>query len=59
GQGIYMLAGDQHEAQTDDFIWMGPFCPQYFVCTGWSDAAYLLYKDVNRDVTFGSPNGES
>jgi len=52
GQGIYMLAGDQHEVQTDDFIWMGPFCPQFYFCTGWSESAYLLYKDVNRDVTF-------
>lgn len=53
GQGLYLLAGDWHEVQPDDFIWMGPFCPQHFYCTGWSEAAYLLYKDVNRDVSFG------
>ena len=52
GQGLYLLAGDQHEVWTDDFIWMGPFCPQFFFCTGWGEAAYLLYKDVNRDVRF-------
>jgi (S)-ureidoglycine aminohydrolase len=32
---------------------MGPYCPQFCFCTGWEEAAYLLYKDVNRDVTFG------
>ena len=52
GQGLYLLSGDWQETQPDDFIWMGPFCPQHFYCTGWSSAAYLLYKDVNRDVTF-------
>lgn len=52
GQGIYLLAGDQHEVQPGDFIWMAPYCPQFFFCTGWQEAAYLLYKDVNRDVRF-------
>lgn len=52
GQGLYLLAGDWHEVQPDDFIWMGPYCPQHFYCTGWGEAAYLLYKDVNRDVRF-------
>ncbi|MBI1294350.1 (S)-ureidoglycine aminohydrolase [bacterium] len=50
GQGIYYLAGDQHEVQSTDFIWMAPYCPQFFFCTGWGETAYLLYKDVNRDV---------
>jgi len=27
--------------------------PQQFYCTGWGEAAYLLYKDINRDVRFG------
>jgi (S)-ureidoglycine aminohydrolase len=52
GQGLYLLANQWHEVQVDDFIWMGPYCPQHFYCTGWTDAAYLLYKDVNRDLTF-------
>jgi (S)-ureidoglycine aminohydrolase len=42
-----------HEVWKDDFIWMGPYCPQQFYPTGWGDAAYLLYKDVNRDVDLG------
>jgi (S)-ureidoglycine aminohydrolase len=52
GQGLYLLANDWHEAVEDDFIWMAPYCPQQFYCTGWSEAAYLLYKDVNRDISF-------
>jgi len=50
GQGLYYLAGDLLEVQAEDFIWMAPYCPQFFYCTGWGEAAYLLYKDVNRDV---------
>jgi (S)-ureidoglycine aminohydrolase len=53
GQGLYLLGGEWHECWADDFIWMGPYCPQQFYCTGWGEAAYLLYKNVNRDVRFG------
>ncbi len=52
GQGNYLLGRDWHEVWTGDFIWMGPFVPQQFYCTGWGPAVYLLYKNVNRDVTF-------
>lgn len=52
GQGNYLLGRDWHEVWTGDFIWMGPFVPQQFYCTGWGPAAYLLYKNVNRDVMF-------
>jgi (S)-ureidoglycine aminohydrolase len=52
GQMLYQLANDLHEVQADDFIWMASYCPQFCFCTGWSEAAYLLYKDVNRDVKF-------
>ena len=53
GQGMYLLGRTWHEVWKGDFIWMGPYCPQQFYPTGWSDAAYLLYKDVNRDVDLG------
>ncbi len=53
GQGMYLLGRSWHEVWKDDFIWMGPYCPQQFYPTGWEDSAYLLYKDVNRDVRFG------
>ena len=52
GQGLYVLAGDIHEVQADDFIWMASYCPQFYFCTGWGESSYLLYKDVNRDVRF-------
>jgi (S)-ureidoglycine aminohydrolase len=53
GQGLYLLGRDWHECWTGDFIWMGSYVPQQFYCTGWEEAAYLLYKDINRDVRFG------
>lgn len=49
GRGIYWLNGDFIETKKDDFIYMAPFCPQFFYATGWEKSAYLLYKDVNRD----------
>jgi (S)-ureidoglycine aminohydrolase len=51
GQGIYWLNQDFMEVQQDDFIYMAPWCPQFFYATGWEPSAYLLYKDVNRDYT--------
>ena len=50
GQGLYYLGQDWHEIWTNDFIWMGSFCPQQFYPTGHDRAVYLLYKNVNRDV---------
>lgn len=51
GRGVYWLNGDYLEVQKDDFIYMAPWCPQFFYATGWDKSAYLLYKDVNRDYT--------
>ena len=51
GRGIYWLNHDFLEVQKDDFIYMAPYCPQFFYATGWDKSAYLLYKDVNRDYT--------
>ncbi|PZU92370.1 MAG: (S)-ureidoglycine aminohydrolase [Chelatococcus sp.] len=50
GQGLYFLGQDWHEIWADDFIWMGGYCPQQFYPTGFGDACYLLYKNVNREV---------
>ncbi len=49
GRGLYWLNHDLIEVQKDDFIYMAPYCPQFFYATGWEKSAYLLYKDVNRD----------
>ncbi len=51
GRGLYWLNGDYMETQKDDFIYMAPYCPQFYYATGWGKSAYLLYKDVNRDYT--------
>jgi (S)-ureidoglycine aminohydrolase len=51
GCGLYWLNHDLIEVQKDDFIYMAPFCPQFYYAMGWEKSAYLLYKDVNRDYT--------
>ncbi len=50
GQGLYFLGDEWHEIWAGDFIWMGAFCPQQFYPTGFGEAVYLLYKNMNRDV---------
>jgi (S)-ureidoglycine aminohydrolase len=50
GQGIYRLDADWHPVQAGDVIWMGPYCPQWFVAMGATPASYIYYKDVNRAV---------
>ncbi|MGA2930036.1 MAG: (S)-ureidoglycine aminohydrolase [Solirubrobacteraceae bacterium] len=49
GAGRYHLDGDDHEVRAGDFIYMAPYCPQFFRPHGPQDAQYLLYKDVFRD----------
>jgi (S)-ureidoglycine aminohydrolase len=48
GDGSYALDGDEHAVREGDFIYMAPYCPQWFRA-GVQGAAYLLYKDVYRD----------
>jgi (S)-ureidoglycine aminohydrolase len=48
GQGVYRLHDDWHPVRTGDVIWMGPYCPQWFVAMGKEPASYLYYKDINR-----------
>jgi (S)-ureidoglycine aminohydrolase len=49
GQGIYRLGDRWYPVKAGDVIWMKSFCPQWFVAMGDTPAAYLYYKDVNRD----------
>ena len=49
GQGVYRLEDDWHPVKAGDVIWMAPYCPQWFVAMGKTPAAYIYYKDVNRD----------
>lgn len=48
GGGIYRLDDRWYPVTAGDFIWMGPYCPQWFGAIGKSPAKYLLYKDWNR-----------
>ena len=49
GKGMYRLGDDWMEVEKDDFLWMGPFCPQSFYATGSGPAKYIYTKDVNRE----------
>lgn len=48
GGGIYRLGDHWYPVTAGDFIWMGPFCPQWFGALGKRPAKYLIYKDCNR-----------
>ena len=48
GGGIYRLNDRWYPVTAGDFIWMGPFCPQWFGAIGKTPAKYLIYKDFNR-----------
>lgn len=48
GGGIYRLDDDWHPVTAGDFIWMAPYCPQWFGALGKGPAKYLIYKDWNR-----------
>jgi (S)-ureidoglycine aminohydrolase len=48
GSGIYRLGGQWYPVAAGDFIWMAPYCPQWFGALGKTAAKYLIYKDWNR-----------
>ena len=48
GGGIYRLDNAWHPVVGGDFIWMSPYCPQWFGAIGKTPAKYLIYKDWNR-----------
>jgi (S)-ureidoglycine aminohydrolase len=48
GGGIYRLGESWYSTNAGDFIWMGPWCPQWFGAIGKVPAKYLIYKDWNR-----------
>lgn len=50
GKGLYYLGNEWMEVETDDFIYMAPFCPQSFYATGTRAAKYIYYKNVNREI---------
>lgn len=48
GGGIYRLGDRWYPTKAGDFIWMAPFCAQWFGALGKTPAKYLIYKDWNR-----------
>ncbi len=48
GGGIYRLGDCWHPVTAGDFIYMAPFCPQWFCAVGKTPAQYIIYKDWNR-----------
>jgi (S)-ureidoglycine aminohydrolase len=48
GGGIYRLGDHWYPVSEGDFIWMAPYCPQWFGALGKTPAKYLIYKDWNR-----------
>jgi len=48
GGGIYRLGDHWYPVTAGDFIWMAPYCPQWFGALGKTPAKYLIYKDWHR-----------
>jgi (S)-ureidoglycine aminohydrolase len=48
GGGIYRLGDSWYPVESGDFIWMAPYCPQWFGALGKRPAKYLIYKDWRR-----------
>jgi (S)-ureidoglycine aminohydrolase len=48
GEGIYRLGDSWYPVAAGDFIWLAPYCPQWFGALGKKPAKYLIYKDWNR-----------
>ena len=55
GGGIYRLGESWYSTSAGDFIWMGPWCPQWFGAIGKVPAKYLIYKDWNRHPLANEP----
>ena len=55
GGGIYRLGDSWYPVAAGDFIWMGPWCPQWFGAIGKVPAKYLIYKNWNRHPLAGMP----
>jgi (S)-ureidoglycine aminohydrolase len=54
GGGIYRLGDNWYPVTAGDFIWMAPWCPQWFAAIGKTSAKYIIYKDWNRHPLAGA-----
>jgi (S)-ureidoglycine aminohydrolase len=59
GGGIYRLGDSWYPVTAGDFIWMAPWCPQWFGAIGKVPAKYLIYKDANRYPLSATPGTDS
>lgn len=50
GQGMQYLGNEWYPVKAGDFIWMGPYVPQAFYCTGQAPASYIYTKEANREI---------
>jgi (S)-ureidoglycine aminohydrolase len=55
GKAVYLLNEDWVEVEAGDFMWLRAFCPQACYAGGPGPFSYLLYKDVNRHMSFVKP----
>jgi (S)-ureidoglycine aminohydrolase len=55
GAGIYRLGDSWYPVTAGDFIYMAPWCPQWFGAIGKVPAKYLIYKDFNRHPLAAPP----
>lgn len=53
GGGIYRLGDHWYPVTAGDFIWMAPWCPQWFGAIGKVPAKYLIYKNFHRHPLAG------
>lgn len=58
GGGIYRLGDCWYPVMAGDFIWMAPWCPQWFGALGKAPAKYLIYKNWNRHPLAGPHLGK-
>ena len=52
GKAVYRLNDDWVEVEAGDYMWLRAFCPQACYAGGPGKFRYLLYKDVNRHMSF-------
>ena len=52
GKAVYRLNQDWVEVEAGDYMWLRAFCPQACYAGGPGKFRYLLYKDVNRHMSF-------
>jgi (S)-ureidoglycine aminohydrolase len=48
GAGPYLLNDTVYPTEAGDFIWMAPYCPQWFQADATGSAKYLIYKNFHR-----------